>query len=230
MLLKKYSKTIADLILPRFCIHCKTKLNLMESTLCKECFSTIKFPSEDKMISEFKRKFEEHKIITQFKSLFLFENDSPIQTVLHNLKYENKFMLGKYIGSLINDYLAEDIYTWKADYIIPVPLHKLKKAQRGYNQSQFIVNEIGKLLKIKTKPTFIKRIKYTETQTTMNLIERRKNMKEAFQICNQKKIKNKRFVIVDDVITTGATIEACGNLLKQNGAAEIFALSVALTD
>jgi ComF family protein len=139
-------------------------------------------------------------------------------------------MIGKYIGSLINDYLAEEIYKWRADFIIPVPLHRLKKAQRGYNQSEFIAKEISKLLDVKLKTNLIKRVKYTETQTSMNLIERRENMKDAFVQKNNADIKNRRIIILDDVTTTGATIEACGKILKEKGAAEIFALSAALTD
>lgn len=230
MRLSNFIKNFADIILPRFCLHCKSKLTLMENTLCKECFSRINFASKERMQYEFQRKFAEHKIISDFQSLFLFEVTSPIKTVLHELKYEKKFMIGKYVGSLINDYLAEEIFNWKADYIIPVPLHKLKKAQRGYNQSEFIAKEISKLLNVKLKTNLIKRVKYTETQTSMNLTERRENMKDAFVLNSKIDLKNKRIIILDDVITTGATIEACGKILKEKGAAEVFALSAALTD
>lgn len=230
MRLSKYSQAFADLILPRFCIHCKNKLNLMENTLCKECFPLLKFPSNERMLSEFSRKFETNKIINNFISLFIFEENSPIKTVLHQLKYEQKFMLGKYLGSLINDYLAEEIYNWNADFIIPVPLHRLKKAQRGFNQSQFISKEISRLFSIKMRPGLIKRNRFTESQTSMNSIERRENMKGAFILSSKKNIEGKKFIILDDVITTGATIESCGKVLKENGAAEIFALSAALTD
>ena len=114
--------------------------------------------------------------------------------------------------------------------LLPVPLHQLKKAERGYNQSLYIAKGLSKLLKIPLGVRIFQRKRYTQSQTSMNFIERQENIKEAFNIKSDKKIKGKNILLVDDVITTGATISECGKVLLNGGANRIYAASIAIAD
>ena len=119
---------------------------------------------------------------------------------------------------------------WDIDIIIPVPLHHLKKAERGYNQSEFIVKGLSDKLNIPYSTKALKRVRYTETQTAFNLGEREKNISNAFKVRNKKKILGKNILVVDDVITTGSTIKECGKALLESGAKSVYACSIAIAD
>ena len=120
--------------------------------------------------------------------------------------------------------------TWNFDLIVPIPLHHLKKAERGYNQSFYIAKGVRKILNIKVSDRIVKRIKYTESQTTMNISEREENIYGAFKVKLKNSISGKNILLIDDVITTGATISECGKILLEAGANRIYAASIAIAD
>ena len=182
------------------------------------------------MKSEYNRKFKSNSIIEDFSSLYIFEKDKTFQDVIHSIKYNKKFLAGVLLGRLLAESLEEKINTWKIDLIIPVPLHHLKKAERGYNQSEYIAKGISKQLGIRMQNNVISRVRYTQSQTTMTLKEREQNIENAFKVKRKKKIKGKNLLLVDDVITTGATIKECGNALKDNGANFVYACSTAIAE
>lgn len=185
---------------------------------------------EQRLENEFYRKFSSTKIISGFISLFIFEKDKALQSLIHSFKYNKRFLNAKFLGSLVGNKLGEQIKDWNINLIIPVPLHHLKKAERGYNQSEFIVKGLSRKLGIPFTTKAIKRIRYTESQTTFNQVEREKNISNAFKIKNKNKIIDKNILIVDDVITTGSTIKECGKALLGSGAKSIYACSVAIAD
>lgn len=160
----------------------------------------------------------------------MFEKDKELQHIIHSLKYNKKFLTGKFLGSLISNQLKYRINGWKIDYITPVPLHHLKKADRGYNQSFYIAKGLSKGLTIPISEGFIKRKKYTKSQTTMSLKERQENIEEAFKAKRNLTLKDKNILLIDDVITTGSTIGECGKVLLSAGANKVYAASVAIAD
>jgi ComF family protein len=226
----KYITQFSDFFLPRFCPSCKNKLSTKEKVVCDSCFSNIKRADSERLAHEFERKFFSEKIICGFISLFVFEKDKELQQIIHELKYNGKFSIGTFLGKEAARQSKQQLNDWHIDFIVPVPLHHLKRAERGYNQSDFIGMGIKSELQIPLKTNAIRRIRFTETQTSMNLAERKENMQGAFKITKSKILKGKNILLIDDVITTGATITECGKVLKEIGANNIYAASVAIAD
>jgi ComF family protein len=162
--------------------------------------------------------------------MFVFEMDKELQHAIHSLKYEKKFLIGVFLGKMLAEEIKTHRTNWKIDLIIPIPLHHLKKAERGYNQSLYIAKGLNKVLQCKYSDRVIKRIRYTESQTGLNMVERLENISEAFKIRNKKLIQGKTILLVDDVITTGATISECGKILLESGAQKVYAASIAIAD
>lgn len=228
--MKEFIISFFDFFLPRFCPACQRRLNIGEKYVCPVCLSKIKPADEERITAEFKKKFEQDKIISGFFSIYVFEKDKELQSIIHALKYNQRFLTGKFLGMQTGRCLDSVFKQWGINLIIPVPLHSLKKAERGYNQSLYLTKGISKELKIPFNPGILKRIRFTNTQTTLTLKERKENVGGAFKVLHREKIKGRNILLVDDVITTGATISECGKVLLNTGANKVYAASAAIAD
>ena len=219
---------IFDFFLPRFCPGCNKKLLPDEKPVCTDCLISILIADEQRLEDEYERNFSSLKIIKDFYSRFVFETDKTLQSVIHALKYQKKFKLGMLLGEI----LSEGIKTrnWQVDLIVPVPIHPLKKVERGYNQSDYIVKGLSKSLNIPYSTKLIKRTRHTESQTKLKMKARAQNVADAFDVRNPKIINGKNILLVDDIITTGATIQECGRALVKGGAKTVFACSVGIAN
>jgi len=227
---KYWANNIFDFILPRFCCSCRTNLTSHQDTMCSDCISKIQRSTLGRLQREFDRKFAGKNIITEFFSPFVFEKDKELQHAIHALKYDNRFPVGIFLGKVLANEIKKHSINWQFDLVIPIPLHQLKKAERGYNQSYYIAKGVGKELRVKVSDHIVKRVKYTESQTTMNLNEREDNISGAFKLRKSNDVEGKNILLIDDVITTGATISECGKILLEAGANKIYAASVAIAD
>lgn len=228
--IKKFIIQTADLFLPRFCPSCKSSLNFEDVIICKNCFSKIQIASKERIHREFKRKFQNKNTISDFFAPFVFEINKELQHAIHSLKYQNRYRVGIFLGKVLASGILLDRPDWKSELIIPVPLHKLKKAERGYNQSFYIAKGLSKILRTRYSDRILKRKKYTESQTMMTLTERQENISGAFSIRNKNEVRDKTILLIDDIITTGATISECGKVLLNAGAKKILAASIAIAD
>ena len=219
-----------DFFLPRFCFACNRKLETDTVVICPDCLSKIQLADKGRMDEEYKRKFYGNGIISDFKSVFVFEKDKELQQIIHSLKYEKRFSIGLFLGKKLGETIKDNVLSWGIDLIIPVPLHHLKKAERGYNQSAYIAKGLSKELKISYNEGAVKRTRFTESQTTMTLKERQANIDGVFAVRNKNRVKGKNILLIDDVITTGSTISECGKVLLEAGANKIYAASVAIAD
>lgn len=217
-----------DFFLPRVCASCKKRMSPAEKIVCDNCYYKLEIANESLIQSEFKIKFLHNKLIDEFNAAFIFQQDKPIQNIIHSLKYGKNFAVGVYLGKLLSNLFERTIRNWDCDLIIPIPIHRLKKLDRGYNQSEFIAKGISKELNIPYNCKIIKRIKFTETQTRLNLPQRKENVKNAFKAVNPNYIVGKRIILVDDVVTTGSTVNECAQIIKNAGAEKIFALFAAI--
>ncbi len=196
--------------------------------VCFECLSSLTPVTAEQIEQEFNRKFSASGIIEEFFPLYVFEKGETIQNLLHNLKYNNGFGVGKFLGIQIAQAYEDNFRRFNPDFILPVPLHKLKKAERGYNQSYWLARGIASVLQIKIVQKAVKRAKYTESQTTFNKNERSENISGAFIVKKDEKIRGAKIIIIDDVVTTGSTALELAVNLKKAGAEKILLTSAAV--
>lgn len=228
--MQNFVTSILDFFLPRFCPSCKKKLGTDEKVICRDCLSSIQVATKERIQLEYERKFAKDKFISGFYSHFIFEKEKALQQLIHSLKYEKRFQNGIFLGEIVGKAMKERMDEWIIDYLIPIPLHSIKKAERGYNQSFYISKGISKQTGIPVKQNLIKRTRNTESQTTMTLVERKENVGGAFSIRKKNNLAGKNFLLVDDVITTGATTNECAKALLENSNSKVYAVSVAIAD
>ena len=222
---------IFDFFLPRICPCCKTKLAASEECICTNCFKNVKIVKNELLKVEYERDFKSKGYISNFTSAFVFEKDKELQTLVHELKYNKRFLNGVFLGRQIAGLRKGLIEDWNIDLIIPIPLHRLKLAERGYNQAYYISKGLSKKLNTSLRSKIIKRKKFTKTQTKLTRKEREENLTGAFKISGKSKILDRKNVmIVDDVITTGATTNECAKVLLSAGVKKAYAASVAIAE
>lgn len=219
-----------DFIFPPTCLVCRTVLEEEDRHLCRQCWNSIPIVTRShRVYSETKAKLTGEGIVTDLASLFLFEKEGAFQALAHALKYEGFQSAGRMVGGA----LGEQMLAWgiAADFLVPVPLHKAKLRERGFNQAESIARGISDVTGWQVCDA-LKRKRYTRTQTKLNTEERKKNMEDAFDIPDRKRdvLKGRRCVIVDDVITTGATILACAAAIRESEAVSVIACSAALAE
>ncbi len=226
-----FIKPLLDFVYSPACFVCDEMLPEGENVVCSVCWNSFsQIDSAHPTWIEIREKFTTEGVVDGLLSWVLFEKEGKFQDAIHLLKYQGIKSVGVRFGQEIGKLIADDSVFSKVDYVIPVPLHKVKKRERGYNQTELICVGISGATGIVSHPSLIIRKKYTQTQTKLDLSQRKENVNDAF-IVNPKfinEIKGKTFVIVDDVITTGSTINACAKVLKENGAVNVYAASVAL--
>lgn len=224
-------KDIFYLFFPDVCTNCDKQLGNKEEiicTLCRHDFPYTNFSNRKENILE--KKFYGRILLEAGTALFYFHKQGKVQHLIHQLKYHNK----EEIGSLFGSWLAEDLLESKRfetiDYIVPVPLHPKKKRKRGYNQLTKFSEEISKKINTKIVDNKLIKIENTQTQTKKGLIERWKNVDELFQLKDTSFFENKHVLLIDDVITTGATIETCANELLKTKNIKISVAVMAYTE
>ena len=143
IMIKNYLTELFDFILPRFCPSCQNKLTSTENTVCNSCLSKLKLVDPEFIKSEYQRKYESKRIISGFVSQYIFEKDKELQHIIHALKYDKKFHVGIFLGKNLGKHFKSQFQDWNINMIVPIPLHHLKKAERGFNQSYYIAKGIS---------------------------------------------------------------------------------------
>ena len=161
------------------------------------------------------------------KARSVFHFNKIIQNLIHDLKYDEMTKVAKFLGEQTASYLNRMQPFDRVDLIAPVPLHKVRKRERCFNQSELLTQEISELMNWKHKPHLILRNRFTKTQTKLDRKDRQKNVSGAFTLNIKFDIQGKNILLVDDVFTTGATVNSISSLLKNNGAAKVYVLTIA---
>jgi ComF family protein len=229
--LREVAKPIFDFVYPPVCSVCGRGLQDEDRFVCRTCWLSVPRIHERHPIwQELGGRVAQSSTVSDFTSCFLFEKDGALQTILHLLKYNEMSSIGLLLGRELAGPILENGGMREADCLLPVPLHKLKRRERGYNQADFICRGVSTVTGIPAYPQLLIRKRFTSSQTKLNSDERKKNVSEAF-VVNPKfrsAVDGTRIIIVDDVITTGSTIFACAQELQRAGARAIYAASVAL--
>jgi ComF family protein len=189
-------------VIPPLCPRCG--LPQSSASLCPSCLG---WPAE----------------IDGIRAPFRFEG--VIRQAIHELKYRNLRALAGLLARLLNDYLLE--HPLPAQVLVPVPLHPKRLRERGYNQSYLLAKELGKLARLPVVDDCLVRERHSLPQArTSDVGERRGNVADAF-VCRNRRLENKQVLLIDDVSTSGATLDACARALKRTGAASVWGLTLA---
>ncbi len=229
--LQELTHGIMHLFYPRLCEGCSKPLLAAEQVLCISCSHAV---AGDLAIShhiddnETALRFAGRVPFLHATSYAYFTNDGLLQHLLHGLKYKNKKEIGYYLGRQLAHGLQKSSWFSSVDMIVPVPLHTAKKAKRGYNQSMLIAEGMSEVLHIPASDDVLLRVRDTESQTRKTRAERVNNMTEAFKINPKARLKDKHILLCDDVLTTGATLEACALALMLEESIKISIVTIGI--
>ena len=218
------------LFYPKHCVICGESLIQSEDYFCLECF--LKLPKTNYHLSAENRTMERFvgKIPLIKASSYLYYDKGGIgQTLVAEIKYRKNQELGKWIGSyLAKDITASSNFFHDVDYLIPVPLHPKKQKQRGFNQAEMIAKGISQITHIPLETKNLYRVKANSSQTKKGVYERWKNSAGIFNVKNKQLFTGKHVLLIDDVLTTGATLEACATCLLNSPNIKISLLTIAI--
>jgi ComF family protein len=226
---KRYINLLLDFIYPRVCVSCEKNILGSENHLCIECLLAIpKTNSHLHPIELLERKFWGKLNVKQVYSFLKFSKKGKVQNILHTLKYKNKPELAEYIGKMYANDLKAIQLEEKIDLIIGIPLHINKQKLRGYNQADAFARGLSEVLKTPYDVESLVRQTFTISQTkTGSRFKRFKNIEGVFEVKNPENIKGKRIALVDDVLTTGSTLEEAGSVLLAAGCIELYIITIA---
>jgi len=225
----KYIIDFFGLFFPELCVACDTHLLTQEKLICTKCLydlpkTNFHADSENPVAQLFWGRAK----IEHATAFFYFNKGTNYQEMMHHFKYHGKKEIGFVLGKHFGLQLRESSFN-KIDLIIPVPLHPKKLKKRGYNQSDWIASGLAYALEKTTDTSTLIRSVATTTQTRKSRFARWQNVENIFRITDPSKIEGKHILLVDDVVTTGSTLEACANVLLEikNTKVSIAALAVA---
>lgn len=215
-------RDFVSLFFPDYCLGCSRSLVKGEEVLCTFCLHELPRTSyylqaENPVALKFKGRI----LLKHAWASLKFRKEGIVQHLLHQLKYNNQPEIGLRLGKVFGSEICLAGFQNEFDLIIPVPLHKTKLIKRGYNQSAKFAEGISSVTEIPVLDHISIKAVQTETQTKKNRRDRWENVKQTFDIVSSMPILDKRILLVDDVVTTGATLEACGKVLLEKGCKEL---------
>lgn len=199
--------------------RCEKLLHPVLGDYCLKCGRPV--TAEEEFCRECKGK---HRAFDKGRGVFLYNNRMR-QSLLHYKYYGNR-EYGEYYAASICRYMEREIRAWNPDVIIPVPMHARKQRERGFNQAADLASKTGQKLQIPSADGVVIKTRVTKSQKKLNADERRRNLKEAFQVTER--LDGLRILVVDDVYTTGSTMEAMAQVLRQAGAVRIFFVTLCI--
>lgn len=227
--LSNITNDINAVLLPRLCFGCNVRLYRGEQHLCAVCRNQIPLTDYDYRMENAVDRIFYGRVDIQKSSSFLYYLEPGItKNLIHHLKYKNQPIIGDFLGLWCGQKLSSEGQLQDIDFIIPVPLHRKKEKKRGYNQ----VDSFGKRIASSINATYLKNVLVktadTKSQTKKSRIIRWWGNPNLYVVKNAPYLANKNILLIDDVITTGATIEACANALHRLENVRIYVLTIAV--
>lgn len=219
MLFKTIWNDFSHLFFPHVCAGCGTDIVSLQSILCIHCMNQLPLTNfHFHANNPVEKHFWGRMPVTSATSLCHFTSGSLVQHLLHQLKYNGNKEAGYFLGGIMGATLHTAERFRHVDILVPLPLYAERQKKRGYNQSAVLCNGMSGIMQVPVAANAVIRLSATETQTRKTRIDRWKNMEGKFELADAASIAGKHVLLVDDVVTTGATLEACGHeLLKATG-------------
>jgi ComF family protein len=211
---------------PHFCSDCLASIAMIRPPLCTTCGIPFHSFSDENHLCE--RCLRKRPFFDKLRAPYLYQGQ--IMEAIHQMKYGGKPYLAKSLGALLASFASD----WLEDHgrylMIPVPLHPQRLRERGYNQSLLLSRVMSPLLGMDIDLLSLRRVKYTRSQTGLNSEERKRNVRGAFALEKSKEFKGRSIILVDDVATTGYTMNECARVLKKAGCDKVLCLVLARTE
>jgi len=212
-----YTEAILNFIYPPFCLFCRLRLDSGVNIICESCWSKLPRIKHQSIINN-------DSPISRYLSVW--EYSEGIQELIHEMKFRRKKGLAHRFAAELSKLVLENKIFRNADLLLPVPLHKLRLRERGFNQSLLLAKEVSKKTSIQIDDKILNRVKYTKTQSKLSASQRQKNVEDAFKTAAGAQLTAKKVILIDDVITTGSTMNACAKALTNIGVGKVLGLSV----
>lgn len=228
-----WSVALQNFIFPPSCYCCGALLVHHRTLLCPACLCRVHpvTPTDPLFVLD-KARLCNDGTCAGLVALYHFAAGGPVQDLLHALKYGGLTGVGRELGVRLGEVAAAAPWISRVDMIVPLPLFRSKQRERGYNQSESIARGIARVVGKPVRSRLIRRIRWTDSQTTLGYAGRQLNVQGAFAVPPRKtaSLRGKRVLLVDDVVTTGATTRACAASLRCGGAAAVFIGAIALAE
>lgn len=222
---------IIDLLFPRYCRVCQNRLAKSEEQICVSCLQNLPLTHfHEVKDNDIEKLFWGLMPIERATAFFYYQKDSNYAKLLYHLKYYNHPEVGELLGRYAASVLHKQDFFKEIDLLIPVPLSNKKRRQRGYNQSEYIARGIQAITHIPISNNNLQRRIANDTQTHKNRSERWENVQGIFEIKNPDELRGKHILLIDDVLTTGATLRACGNQILATVPAKISVFTLAFSE
>lgn len=221
--------SVVRFLYPDLCGGCGERLLNNERHLCLSCMEGLPITYFwDYEQNPVERLFWGRIPVDGACSFFHFVKDSPAQRLMHSLKYQNRPHVGEALGKRYGQLLTRKEWFRDTDLIVPVPLHPSKEERRGYNQSMYIARGLADAMGPKVNGDALIRVKATTSQTRKARFDRAQNVEQVFRVVKPELFAGRRVMLVDDVVTTGATLEAAGTLIQEAGAEKLYVVTLAV--
>jgi ComF family protein len=224
-------KDLISVFYPELCYVCESPLLRLEEGICIKCKFSLPKTDHLQVINNQLYERLQGKFLFDFAfAYYNFRKEGKVERLIHQLKYNNCPEIGEMVGKWFGKEILDCEHNYNFDLIIPVPLHFSKTRKRGYNQSFYFAKGLSEILGVPVKDNILIRHIKNETQTKKSRIERWTNVENIFKLKIEDEIINKNILLVDDVITTGSTIESCADILNAGGAKglSVGAIAIAL--
>ena len=223
-------KNLLKLIFPKLCFGCNNLLLQNEHVICSHCRHNLPLTNHHLISNNDTTKKLYGLINLEFgASMLYFHKDGIVQKLIHNLKYKGNENIGTFLGEWYANEIKNNAIIKTVSEIIPVPLHTKRLKERGYNQVDSFCKALSKELDIPFNNTLLIRKKYSKTQTTKNKTERQLHNDSVFDISKTATNENKHYLLIDDVITTGSTLELCAKALLKIPNTKVSIITIAFT-
>lgn len=220
-------RRLLDFISPRACVICGCRLGITEEVICATCNMHLPrtYYDKDPYENEMARLFWGQMPVERAFAMIYYEPHSQVSRMVHSLKYLGHPEVGDFMGRMMSAELLGSTFFDGIDMIVPVPLSRKRKRKRGYNQSREIARGISSLTGIPVADNIVRRARFVESQTQKHRWQRLENVDGVFRLCDNAPVDGKHILLVDDVVTTGATIISCAKEICRGGNVRFSVLS-----